>query len=109
MVAPNPWFQQAVQDITAKAQSFGLGPPISDVQTLSFTSFVQQYPDGWDIYWSLSIGAHEVHGEIKRKYDFAGGPSAGGVGVADLGFPILDEKGALDQDGRISDFAQGPI
>jgi hypothetical protein len=110
MVSPNPWYRQAVQDIAAKAQALGIGPPISDVQTLSFTSFVQQFPDGWDIYWSLSIdGAHEVHGEIKRKYDFLGGPGAGGVGVASLGYPVLDEKGALDQDGRVSDFEHGSI
>jgi hypothetical protein len=50
-----------------------------------------------DIYYSTTTGAHEVHGEIRDKYNFVGG-------AAVLGLPIDDEKPGLDGVGRKSHF-----
>jgi hypothetical protein len=37
------------------------------------------------IYWTPTVGAFEVHGDIRRKYQEVGGPGG------ELGFPISDE------------------
>ncbi|WP_226342662.1 LGFP repeat-containing protein [Deinococcus sp. AJ005] len=47
-----------------------------------------------DIYYSPSSGAHELHGEIRRKYDSRGGPDS------DLALPVTDETGTPDGVGR---------
>lgn len=56
--------------------------------------YVRRY-HGCDIYWSGSTGAHEVHGEIRRKYDALEGPRA-------LGLPTTDEAGTPDGRGRFN-------
>jgi hypothetical protein len=49
------------------------------------------------IYWSEATGAHEVNGEIGKKYQLLGGPSyVVGPNVAPIGYPINDEHDALD-------------
>ncbi|MDV6375558.1 LGFP repeat-containing protein [Deinococcus arenicola] len=47
-----------------------------------------------DIYYSPSTGAHEIHGEIRRKYDVSGGPNS------DLALPVTDETTTPDGAGR---------
>ena len=51
------------------------------------------------IYWSPGTGAHELHGEIRRRYLELGGPA----GV--LGFPVTDEIGTPDGVGRYNHFS----
>lgn len=80
-------FAEANNAIEAKAATLGslAGSP------LGTTDFV---PDGYmrpyqgcDIYYSKTDGAHEVHGDIRAKYNALGG--AAGV----LGIPVTDESG----------------
>ncbi len=66
--------------------------------------------DGWvrpfegaDIYWTHATGAHEVHGDIRKKYNALGGPT----GL--LGFPLTDETGTPDGVGRYNHFQNGSI
>ncbi|MET0693863.1 MAG: hypothetical protein ABWY56_08025, partial [Propionibacteriaceae bacterium] len=58
---------------------------------------------GADLYWSHDTGAHEVHGDIRAKYDALGG--AGGR----LGLPVTDESGTPDGYGRYNHFQGGSI
>lgn len=41
--------------------------------------------EGCTIYWKNSIGAFEIHGDIRKKYQELNGP------LSDLGFPTSDE------------------
>lgn len=52
-----------------------------------------------DIYYSPSTGAHEVHGEIRRKYNSKGGPDS------DLALPVTDETTTPDGAGRFNHFS----
>ncbi len=52
-----------------------------------------------DIYYSEATGAHEVHGDIRAKFNAIGGPS----GL--LGFPTTDEISTPDGIGRFNHFA----
>jgi hypothetical protein len=55
-------------------------------------------------YWSGQTGAHEVHGDIRRKYDELGGPAS------DLGFPTSDERDIPGVPGaRMNSFKGGAI
>ena len=53
-------------------------------------------------YWSAKTGAHEVHGDIARKYHDVGGPVH-----SRLGFPTSDERDAPG--GRYNTFSDGAI
>ena len=53
------------------------------------------------IYWTPSLGAHEVHGRIRDAWAQAGWEAGA------LGYPISDEH--ADGDGRRSDFEHGSI
>ncbi len=52
-----------------------------------------------DIYYSPPTGAHEVHGDIRRKYDAKGGPNS------DLFLPATDETTTPDGVGRYNHFS----
>lgn len=52
-------------------------------------------------YWSSRTGAHEVHGDIHRKYLDLGGPAG------ELGLPTTDEEGFSG--GRMSGFQNGTL
>jgi hypothetical protein len=98
---PEPgWAQKAINDKAAQA---GLGQPVSSLQQIDTFTFMQQFSNGGDVYWSLSGGAHEVHGDIKRKYDVW----QGGRGF--LGLPTTDETGTPDGFGRFNHFEHGSI
>lgn len=91
--------------IMAKADALnGYG----DVRTGRPLSWLEAVPgghriryEGCDIYWSLPTGAHEVHGEIRAKYDAVGGPWAAG----NLGIPTTDTRAAEDRVGRFNAFS----
>lgn len=57
------------------------------------------------IYWKSGIGAFEVHGDIRKKYNELGGP------LGKLGFPTSDESDIPQYSGagRINSFEKGCI
>jgi hypothetical protein len=93
---------EAEKAITAKAAGAALGNAVSALQEIDPFTFLQQFQNG-EVCWSPSNGAHEVHGEIRRKYDMLRGPSGG------LGLPTTDESGTPDGIGRFNHFDHGSI
>jgi LGFP repeat len=74
------------------------------------TSQIDQVGQGYviryeaaDIYYSVETGAHEVHGDIRAKYNAFG--AANGV----LGLPTTDESGTPGDIGRFNHFQGGSI
>ncbi|GGS39528.1 LGFP repeat-containing protein [Deinococcus knuensis] len=51
-----------------------------------------------DLYFSPATGAHEVHGDIRRKYDARGGPDS------DLALPVTDQTPTQDGQGHFNHF-----
>ncbi len=97
-------FSRAAKAIRAKAVEVGpalTGPSTSRVEaiTLGGISGFQQLYAQCTIYYSEQTGAHEVHGEILRK--FVTLPLKG----LDLGFPVTDETPTPDQAGRYNHFS----
>jgi hypothetical protein len=93
----------AVEQINAKAAQLGdlPGNPTSQVQEIQ-GGYVRRF-EGADIYFSDQTGAHEVHGDIRAKYNALQGPN----GV--LGLPVTDETGTPDGVGRFNHFVGGSI
>lgn len=93
----------ATAAIDAKAAQLGglPGAPVSDVEGVAY-GFVRRY-QGCDIYDSETTGAHEVHGDIRAKYNALGGPNGA------LGLPTTDETGTPDGVGRYNHFSGGSI
>jgi hypothetical protein len=94
---------KALFAIEHKASALGhaKASALSEITAVPGGYFVR-YP-GQDIYYSTEWGAHEVHGDIKSKYDSL--PFAGGL----LGVPITDETKTPDGRGRFNHFARGSI
>ena len=98
--------EAVVGEIATKYDALGscnsvIGPPITLEQTA---------PDGvgrfsvferGSIYWTPTLGAHEVHGRIRDAW------SAEGWEAGRLGYPTSDEL--VEGDGRRSDFEHGYI
>jgi uncharacterized protein with LGFP repeats len=59
--------------------------------------------EGGSIYWTPSTNAHEVHGEIRNKWQSMGWETSF------LGYPTSDEKPGPQGQGRISSFQGGAI
>jgi hypothetical protein len=94
---------QAEAAIKAKAASLGglAGSPAGSLEGAG-NGWMQHYA-GCDIYVSEHTGAHEVHGDIRAKYNALNGPT----GV--LGLPVTDETTTPDQVGRFNHFEGGSI
>jgi LGFP repeat len=88
--------RRAIEQKAASLGSLAEGSP-GDVRQVS-DGWVRDYP-GCDIYYSEATGAHEVHGEIRRKYDAVNGPGW-------LGLPTTDESGTPDGRGRFNHFSR---
>jgi LGFP repeat-containing protein len=106
-MAINVIHQLAQQAIDRKRAQLGalVGSPISDLQPVesAFEAFVQHFDKGLDIYFSAGdTEAHEVHGDIKRKYDIVAPDPNKGL----FGLPITDESPATNG-GRFNDFSNG--
>jgi hypothetical protein len=87
------------QSIVNKAVSLGAaftGAAVSGLETVP-GGFRIRYQN-CDIYYSTTTGAHEVHGDIRAKYNFVNGP-------ATLGLPTTDELTNADTIGRRNHFA----
>lgn len=82
-----------------KAYTSFLGYPITD--ELIANDGVGRYSifEHGTIYWSPATGAHEVHGEILKKY----------LNCEFLGYPLTDELIASDGKGRYNEFEKGVI
>ncbi len=91
---------RAERAIDEKARSLGVlaAAPQGSVTALAEGGFVQRFAD-CDIYYSPDTGAHEVHGEIRRKYNIVNGPIR-------LGLPVTDESGCPDGVGRFNHFSK---
>jgi LGFP repeat-containing protein len=88
--------------IEARARTMSwIGAATSDVSPAG-TGFIIRYENA-DIYYSAATGAHEVHGDIRAKYNAFG--SAGGI----LGLPTTDETSTPDNVGRFNHFQGGSI
>ena len=87
-------------NITAKAAALGAaftGPAASGCETVKGGHRVRY--QNCDIYYSPSTGAHEVHGDIRAKYNAKQGPNS------DLLLPVTDETATPDGRGRFNHFA----
>jgi LGFP repeat len=92
----------AEQEIGIKAKQLSwVGAAISQIEQVGH-GYVVRY-EAADIYYSTATGAHEVHGDIRAKYNVFGG--ANGV----LGLPTTDETGTPDGIGRFNHFEDGSI
>ncbi|MBO0883623.1 MAG: aryl-sulfate sulfotransferase, partial [Mycobacterium sp.] len=94
--------------ITAKYQALGgassfLGAPSGNGEYLAGSAGLAEDFAGGTIYWSAATGAHEVHGDIRDRYNALGG--AGGF----LGLPTSDETAVSDGRGRFNSFQGGAI
>lgn len=89
----------AEEAVAAKAAALGgqAGEPLGDLTPVD-GGFVRRYA-GCDVYFSPATGAHEVHGDIRRKYTAVNGPTL-------LGLPVTDESGCPDGVGRFNHFAK---
>jgi hypothetical protein len=79
-----------------------LGVPVADEAAAPNSGRVSKFEAG-DIYWRADAGVHEVHGDIRDKYD--------GLGAAGsfLGYPTTDEMKTSDGVGRFNHFQGGSI
>src|SRR5437773_2467080 len=94
----------AFSEIDAKASALGTrcGAPTSGYERVGI-GFRRRY-EGCTIYYHPTLGVHEVHGDIRAKYDAMNGPIGG------LGFPLTDERGVGDPaHGQFNDFEYGSI
>ena len=96
-------FEKALKEIEAKAKALGglPGNPLGSVREVP-GGYVGAY-QGCDIYFTPTDGAHEVHGDIRAKYNAVGGPSGA------LGLPVTDETGTPDGVGRYNHFQGGSV
>lgn len=94
--------QGAQGAIDAKARKLGwTGAVIADLADVG-TGYVIRY-DHADIYYSKETGAHEIHGDIRAKYNLLGGAASL------LGLPVTDETVPPDGIGRYNHFQDGSI
>src|SRR5260370_34531430 len=92
----------AEREIDAKARQLAwVGAATSEIEQVG-RGYVVRY-EAADIYYSTVTGAHEVHGDIRAKYNAFG--AANGV----LGLPATDETGTPDGIGRFNHFEGGSI
>lgn len=86
--------------IDAKAQTLGLAfTGLAESGCEAVRGGHRRRYQNCDIYYSPATGVHEVHGEIRRKYNAKGGPDS------DLLLPITDETATPDAVGRYNHFS----
>lgn len=92
---------KAKKAIDEKARALGgwIGERVGDGEFV--TGGYRQVFEFADLYVGANNIAYEVHGEIRRKYDFLHGPNG------PLGLPVTDETGTPDGVGRYNHFEHG--
>jgi hypothetical protein len=86
-----------------------VGSPLTDeMATADGIGRVRHFERG-SIYWHPETGAHEVHGDIRAKWDSLGGASSvvSAYG-SQIGYPLTDELPAADG-GKVSHFERASI
>lgn len=95
--------QDCPNNIRAKAAVLGNGFTGNAVSNINSPTIVRNGMkvdfEKCDIYCSPSTGTHEVHGDIRAKYDAKGGPNS------DLFLPETDETATPDTLGRYNHFS----
>jgi hypothetical protein len=97
-----------VEDVIPNFDSFAAANPWigAKIGTVQFTTVnlgaVQQYQNA-TVYCAFEGQPFEVHGAIRDKYNYVGGPDGF------LGFPITNETGTPDAKGRFNHFVSGSI
>jgi len=90
--------------LTVGGPSSALGLPTTDESpSADGTGRYNNFATGGALYWSPTVGAHEVHGAIDSKWGVLGwemGPQ---------GYPLTDEQPTADGIGRYNDFQNGSI
>ncbi len=80
------------------------GLPVTDeLGTPDGVGRFNHFQHGWSIYWTPETGAHEVHGDIRNRWESMGWERS------QLGYPTSDERQAPDGVTRFSDFQGGTI
>ena len=79
-----------------------LGPPQGDEELIPQPQGRYRTYSQGSIHWTPSTGAHETHGEIRRRWAELGWESG-------LGYPTSDETECADGLGRFSEFERGSI
>jgi hypothetical protein len=94
--------QAALEAITAKAARLGAqaGLPVGSLTAVE-GGWMRAY-EGCDIYFGADTGAHEIHGDIRAKYNAR-------HGVFWLGLPVTDETRTSGGEGRFNHFQRGSI
>lgn len=95
-------YVRAEKAISMKAQTLGslASSPQGDITDIE-GGFVQKFAE-CDIFYSDENGAHEIHGDIRRKYWQINGPTR-------LGLPTTDETACPDGRGRFNHFVKSSI
>jgi LGFP repeat-containing protein len=108
LAPPDP----AYAAIEAKARELGLGftgESVEPTQRLLWVNprdgkaYRRRYAR-CTIYYSAEHGAHEIHGDIRDKYDLLPKPMPLSVPIV-LGIPVTDEQGCPDGKGRYNQFS----
>jgi len=89
--------------LTIGGPSSALGLPTTDESPSADGTGRYDNFSGGALYWSPTVGAHEVHGAIDPKWGVLGwemGPQ---------GYPLTDEQPTADGIGRYNDFQNGSI
>ena len=80
-----------------------LGQPLTDELTTPDGVGHFNHFRGGSIYWTPKLGAHEVHGSIREKWEALGWERSF------LGYPTTDELTTPDKKGRYNHFQNGSI
>ena len=99
----------AADSINAKWLALGgtqgvLGPAVSDVQTFAVAGAQVRYFQNGAIIWSASTGAHDVYGEIFRRYTALPAYSR-----SQIGLPTSGETDGFSSGSRMNRFQNGAI
>ncbi|MBW4616797.1 MAG: hypothetical protein KME21_26825 [Desmonostoc vinosum HA7617-LM4] len=106
--SPSTGAHEVHGDILGKWASIGwerslLGYPLTDETPTPDGIGRFNHFQGGSIYWSLSTGAHEVHGDILGKWASIGWERSL------LGYPLTDETPTPDGIGRFNHFQGGSV
>ncbi len=88
--------------IGGPASALGL-PSTDESPSADNSGRYNDFSSGGALYWSPTVGAHEVHGAIDSTW--------GGLGweMGPQGYPVTDERPSADRIGRYNDFQNGSI